>query len=85
MWYGSRSNAKTQTVKINGSVAIAVKNGTVKKSENGTVRKRWKIWTPYWKKDKKVEFYGFGLSYEAMKQIISNEAFDKKLWLPSNM
>ena len=50
--YGSRSNTKTRTVKINGSVrfalptfrlkngtvtvAIAVKNGTVKKTENGT-------------------------------------------------
>ena len=50
--YGSRSNTKMRTVKINGSVrfalpivrlkngtvtvAIAVKNGTVKKTENGT-------------------------------------------------
>ena len=50
--YGSRSNTKMQTVKTNGSVrfalltvrlkngtvtvAIAVKNGTVKKTENGT-------------------------------------------------
>ena len=50
--YGSRSNTKKRTVKINGSVrfalptvrlkngtvtvAIAVKNGTVKKTENGT-------------------------------------------------
>ena len=52
MRYGSRSNTKMQTVKTNGSVrfalltvrlkngtvtvAIAVKNGTVKKTENGT-------------------------------------------------
>ena len=50
--YGSRSNTKMQTVKTNGSVrfalltvrlkngtvtvAIAVKNGTVKTTENGT-------------------------------------------------
>jgi hypothetical protein len=50
--YGSRSNTKKRTVKINGSVrfalptvrlkndtvtvALAVKNGTVKKTENGT-------------------------------------------------
>jgi hypothetical protein len=51
--YGSRSNTKKRTVTINGSVrfalltvslkngtvtvALAVKNGTVKKTENGTV------------------------------------------------
>ena len=50
--YGSRSNTKMRTVKVNGSVrfslltigqkngtvtvALAVKNGTVKKTENGT-------------------------------------------------
>ena len=52
MRYGSRSNIKMRTVKIEGSVrfalptvrlkngtvtvALAVKNGTVKKTENGT-------------------------------------------------
>ena len=50
--FGSWSNTKMRTVKINGSVrfalltvrlkngtvTVAVKNGTVKKTENGTVR-----------------------------------------------
>ena len=60
MRYGSLSNTKKQTVKINGSVRfalltvilknvtvtveIAVKNGMVNKTENGTVR--WQIRTP---------------------------------------
>ena len=41
MRYGSRSNTKKRTVKIKGSVRLALltvrqKNGTVKKTENGT-------------------------------------------------
>ena len=63
--YGSRSNTKKRTVKINGSVCftlltvrlengtvtVAVKNGTVNKTENRKVRTRtrirWQIRNPY--------------------------------------
>ena len=46
MRYGSRSKTKKRTVKIKGSVSFALltvrlKNGTVKKTENGTDTERY--------------------------------------------